>query len=75
MYVRCTGVNVERVKFDTCKIAVYLCNAGSSESYYDSHNIDSELELKKFGNAVVDISSPHNSLHDAAEVVISEDNV
>lgn len=52
-----------------------LCDAGTSESHNDSYNIDSKLELKKLGDAVVDISAPHNCFHDAAEVVVGENDI
>lgn len=52
-----------------------LGDTGSSESYDDSHHVDSKLELKKLGDAVVDISAPHHGLYDAAEVVISQNDV
>lgn len=52
-----------------------LGDAGSSEGHGDCNHIDSKLELQKLGDAVVDISAPHHSLHDAAEVVICQDDV
>lgn len=53
----------------------YLSDTGSSESDYDSNNIDSKLELKELGNAVVYIPPPHDCLHDAAKVIICENDV
>lgn len=52
-----------------------LCDAGTSESHYDGHNVDSQLELKKFWDAVVDIPTPHHCFNDAAEIIISQDDV
>lgn len=52
-----------------------LCDAGASESHYDGHNVDSKLELKKLGDAVVDVAAPHYCLDDAAEVVISQNDI
>lgn len=52
-----------------------LCDAGTSESHYDGHNVDSKLELKKFGDAVVDITAPHYCLDNAAEVIISQNDI
>lgn len=53
----------------------YLCNAGPSKSYYDGHNIDSKLKLQELGDAVIHISPPHDSLHNAGEVIIGQDDV
>lgn len=52
-----------------------LCDASASESHYDSHNIDSKLELKKLGDAVVDVPAPHYCFNDAAEVIISQNDI
>lgn len=54
---------------------VYLSDAGPSEGHYDSHYVDRELELQELGNAIVDVSSPHHRLDNAAEVVIRQDDV
>lgn len=53
----------------------YLCNAGPSESYDDGHYIDSKLKLQELGDAVVHISPPHDSFHNAGEVIIGQDDV
>lgn len=52
-----------------------LGDTGSSEGYDDSDHVDRQLELKKLGDAVVDVSAPHHGLNDAAEVVISQNDV
>ena len=52
-----------------------LCDAGAGESDYDGHNVDSELELEELGDAVVDVPAPHHRLHDAAEVVVGQDDI
>lgn len=52
-----------------------LRDAGASEGHYDSHNVDSELELEKLGNAVVDVPAPHHCLDNAAEVVIGQNDI
>lgn len=53
----------------------YLCNAGPSKSYDDGHYIDSKLKLQELGDAVVHISPPHDSFHNAGEVIIGQDDV
>ena len=52
-----------------------LCDTGTSESHYDSHNVDSKLELKKLGDAVVDVPAPHYRLDDAAEIIICQNDI
>lgn len=49
-----------------------LCDAGSSESHDDGYNIDSQLELKELGDAVVDVATPHHCFDNAAEVIIRQ---
>jgi len=71
----CKSNNIDRNSVNVFSNASYLCDAGTSESHNDSHNIDSKLELKKFWNAVIDISAPHNCLHDAAEVIVSKNDI
>ena len=56
-------------------IAAYLCDAGARERYNDSHHVDGELELEELGDAVVNVSSPHDGFHDAGEVVVGENDV
>lgn len=41
----------------------------------DGHNVDRELKLQKFGNTIVHVPAPHDSLHDTAEVVVGQDDV
>lgn len=53
----------------------HLGDACSSECHNNGNNIHCQLELQELGDAVVNISAPHDSLHNAAEVVISQDNV
>lgn len=55
--------------------SAYLSDAGPSEGHYDSYYVDCELELQELRDAIVDISSPHHRLDNAAEVVISQDDV
>lgn len=55
--------------------SAYLSDAGPREGHYDSHYIDRELELQELGDAIVDVSPPHHRLDNAAEVVISQDDV
>ena len=52
-----------------------LGDAGSGEGHNDGDHIDSELELQELGDAVVDVPAPHHSLHDAAEVIVCQDDV
>lgn len=54
---------------------LYLCNAGPGESYDDGHYIDSKLKLQELRDAVIHISPPHDSLHNAGEVIIGQDDV
>ena len=54
-----------RVLYCTC------ANKGSN----NSHNVDRQLELKKFRDTVVNIATPHNSLDNAAKIVICENNI
>lgn len=60
-----------RWKTDIWELAFsYLGDAGSSKGHNDSDHIDSELELKELGDAVVNVSTPHHSLHYTAKVII-----
>lgn len=54
---------------------MYLCDTGTSEGYYDSHHINSELKLQELGDAVVHISPPHHGLHYTGKVIIRQDDV
>lgn len=56
-------------------MCVDLSDAGPGEGHYDGHYVDRELELQELGDAIIDVSPPHHRLHDAAEVVISQDDV
>ena len=49
--------------------------AGPKEGDNDGDDVDSELELQELSNAVVDITTPHHRLHNAREVVISQDDI
>lgn len=53
----------------------YLSNTGAREGNNHCYNINCKLELKKFGDAVIDISSPHNCFNNACKVVICENNI
>ena len=53
----------------------YLCDTGAGEGHDDSHHVDSELELEELGDAVIDVAAPHDRLHNAREVVISQNDV
>ena len=66
----CTSAARVRIYKSAC-----LSDAGPGEGYNDSHNIDCQLELQELGDAVVDVAAPHHRLDDAAEVVISQDDV
>ncbi len=52
-----------------------LGDAGSGEGHNDGDHIDGELELQELGDAVVDVPAPHHGLHDAAEVIVCQDDV
>jgi len=54
---------------------VYLSDAGAAEGHDDGHHVHRELELEELGDAVVDVPPPHHRLHDAAEVIIGQDDV
>ena len=47
----------------------------TDDSERDGNHIHCQLELEELGNRVVDISAPHDGLHDGCKVVISENNV
>lgn len=49
--------------------------AGTNEGDKDSNNVDSKLKLQELGYAVVDVATPHDSLDDAGEVVVCQDDV
>jgi len=54
---------------------VYLDGACAEERSDDSDDVDSQLELQELGYAVVDVATPHDSLDDTREVVVSQDDV
>lgn len=74
MYV-CVRVWTQNVKCVCGMFMHYLCNTGSSEGHYDSHYIDSKLKLQEFWDAVIDIPPPHDCLHNASEIIISQDDI
>ena len=41
----------------------------------DGDDVHRQLKLEKFRDRVVNVSAPHDGLHDAAEVVVRQDNV
>lgn len=53
----------------------HLGDAGSCEGHDDSYHIDGELELQKFGDAVIDVPAPHHGLHNAAEIIVCQDDI
>jgi hypothetical protein len=53
----------------------YLDDARAKESHDDGHNIDSQLELKELGNAVIDVASPHHGFYNRCEVVVCQNNI
>lgn len=53
----------------------YLGDTGAGKGHDDSDHIDGELELKKLGDAVVDVPAPHHGLHYAAKVIVCQDDV
>lgn len=57
------------------KRSAYLSDAGAGERHDHGHHVDSQLELKELGDAVIDVPSPHDGLDDAGEVVVSQDDV
>lgn len=52
-----------------------LGDAGSGEGHDDGDHVDSELKLQELWDAVVDVPAPHDGLHDAAEVIVCQDDV
>ena len=49
--------------------------ARADEGDDDGDHVDRQLKLEKLGDRVVDVSAPHDGLHDAAEVVVSQNDV
>ena len=56
-------------------LAAHLGDAGPSEGHDHRYHVDRQLELQELGDAVIDVPPPHHRLHDAAEVVVGEDDV
>lgn len=56
-------------------MSTYLCDAGTGEGDDDCHDVDRQLELEEFRDAVVDVTSPHDGLDDAGEVIVGQDDV
>lgn len=56
-------------------LRTYGDDASASEGDNHSNHIDSELKLQELCNRIVDVAAPHDSLDNAAEVVIGEDDV
>ena len=52
-----------------------LYGTGSYERNNDGNNVHSQLELEELGDTVVDIPPPHDSLDDAGEVVVRQNDV
>ena len=53
----------------------YLDGCSAEERDEDSNYIDGQLELEELGYAVVDITAPHDSLDNAGEVIVRQDNI
>ena len=48
---------------------------GSYKGGEDRHYVDGELEYEEFSDRVVYVASPDDSVHNPAEIVVSQDNV
>lgn len=59
----------------TLVFSANLCDAGSCKRYNDSHHIDRKLKLQELGDAVVNISAPHDCFYNAGKVVICQNDV
>jgi len=59
----------------TWNVRVYLDDTGANEgdSYGDS--VDRQLELKKLGDAVIDVTAPYHRLDNTREVIIGENDI
>ena len=53
----------------------YLYCTGANKDDYDGNTVDSQLKLDELGDAVVDVTAPHNGFHYTVEVVIGDDDV
>jgi hypothetical protein len=47
----------------------------SNEGNHNCYDIHSQLKLEKLRDAVVYVSSPHNSFHNAGKIIVREDNI
>ena len=52
-----------------------LDRTGTSKCHNNGHNIDRQLKLEELGDGIINISSPHDGLDDAGEVVVGENDV
>ena len=52
-----------------------LDGASADEGHDDGHDVDRQLELQELCDTVVHVPSPHDGLDDAAEVVVSQNDV
>jgi len=59
----------------TITVVTHLDETSSEERYNNCNSIDSELELKEFSDAVVDVAAPHHRLHNAREIVVCQNDV
>jgi len=58
-----------------CLVWTDLDEACTEKSHDDSDTVDGQLELEELGNAVVDVTTPHDGFHYRREVVIGQNNV
>jgi len=47
-----------------------LDGTSSQEGSDDGDDVDGQLELKELCDAVVDVTAPHDSLHDTCKIVV-----
>ena len=52
-----------------------LDRTGTSKCHNNGHNIDRQLKLEELGDGIINISSPHDGLDDAGEVIVGENDV
>jgi hypothetical protein len=52
-----------------------LNGAGSDKCHNHGHHVNRQLKLEEFSDAIVHVTAPHDRLHNAAEVVVGEDDV
>lgn len=60
---------------ETVSASANLCDAGARECYDDSHHVHRKLKLEELGDAVVDITSPHDGFDDAGKIIVGQDDV